>query len=66
LSGYLIKVKEDRPFCFIKTQKESFFCYTSDIQGEVKEGLEVQFEAVPSFDKKKQRESWKAINIVLM
>lgn len=66
LSGYLIKVKEDRPFCFIKTQKESFFCYKSDIQGEVKEGLEVQFEVVPSFDKKKQRESWKAINIVLM
>ncbi|WML58108.1 hypothetical protein [Neobacillus sp. PS2-9] len=66
LNGTLIQVKDEKPFCFIKTPDESFFCYKSDIKGEAKEGLKVKFDAIPSFDKKKQQESWKAINIVLM
>ncbi|MFS0820903.1 tetratricopeptide repeat protein [Bacillus sp. 1P02SD] len=66
LVGSLIKVKEDKPFCFIKTSEDTFFCNKSNIKGEVKEGMKVQFDAIPSFDKKKQQESWKAINIVLI
>lgn len=65
LNGYLVQVKEDKPFCFIKTSEESFFCYKSDIKGEVIDGLKVKFDVIPSFDKKKQQESWKAINIVI-
>ncbi|MGO4348143.1 tetratricopeptide repeat protein [Paenibacillus sp. MCAF9] len=66
LKGDLIQVKEDKPFCFIKSQEESFFCYKSDIKGEPKEGIRVRFDVIPTFDKKKQKESWKAINIVLI
>ncbi len=66
LSGILIQVKDERPFCFIKSFEESYFCYKSDINGEAKEGLKVVFDVIASFDKKKQQESWKAINIVLI
>lgn len=63
LKGYLIQVKEDKPFCFIKSKTESYFCYKSDIKVKAVEGLEVYFNAIPSFDKKKKQESWKAIDI---
>lgn len=53
------------PFYFIKTDNESFFCFTSDIPGELFPGMKVQFDAVPSFDKKK-RESWKAVNVSIL
>lgn len=63
LKGKLIKVKSDRPFCFVKTQSESFFCNKSEIKGEPVEGLAVKFDVIPTFDQKKQQDSWKAINI---
>jgi tetratricopeptide (TPR) repeat protein len=66
LSGYLVQVKDNKPFCFIKTTDESFFCYKSDIKGEAKEGLKVQFNIIPSFDKKKNKESCRAINVGLL
>lgn len=64
LLGNLTQVKVDKPFCFIKSSEDSFFCYKSDIKGEPIEGLKVKFDIIPSFDKKKQQESWKAINVV--
>jgi tetratricopeptide (TPR) repeat protein len=63
LRGHLINVKKDKPFCFIKTNSETYFCYKSDIGCKAEDGLKVSFDIIPSFDKKKQRESWKAINI---
>lgn len=65
LIGNVINVKEGVPFCFINTGTESFFCFVKDIPGVVAKGLSVQFDAIPSFDKKKNKESWKAINITL-
>ncbi len=56
--------KADRPFCFIFSEgKESFFCFKSSLPSDIKNGDEVVFTAVPSFDKKKGVESWKAVNI---
>ncbi len=54
----------DRPFCFIFTKdNESFFCFKSDLPPDTKSGDRVIFDATPSFDKKRNKESWKASNI---
>ena len=54
----------DRPFCFIHSKDgQSFFCHKSDLPPDIKDGNEVIFDAIPSFDKKKNKESWKASNI---
>jgi tetratricopeptide (TPR) repeat protein len=57
---------KDRPFCFIITKgKQSFFCNKSDLPAETIDGAQITFDAIPSFDKKKNQESWKAKNIRL-
>ncbi|MGG0569096.1 hypothetical protein ABE033_10380 [Priestia megaterium] len=67
LNGRLTRLKVGVPFCFIQTNdKDSFFCYVSDIPGKVNEGAKVTFDVIPAFDKKKQKESWKATNISLV
>ena len=53
----------DKPFCFIKSGKESYFCYTKDLPDGISNNQKVIFDIVPSFDKKKQRESSRAVNI---
>jgi tetratricopeptide (TPR) repeat protein len=56
--------RSDRPFCFIIAKDEqSFFCHKSDLPPDITDGNEVTFDAIPSFDKKKNKESWKASNI---
>lgn len=53
-----------RPFCFINSEgDESFFCKKSDLPSDSADGAEVIFDAIPSFDKKKNKESWRASNI---
>lgn len=65
--GLLGKVrlgKEDSNFCFIVTKDdESFFCLKNDLPPDIKDTDKVTFNAIPSFDKKKNKESWKASNI---
>jgi len=64
LVGKVSLGRSDRPFCFIIAKdKQSFFCYKSDLPPDITDGSEVTFNAVPSFDKKKNKESWKASNI---
>jgi hypothetical protein len=64
LQGKLILGNQDRPFCFISTEnRDSFFCFKSDLPKEINDGTALIFDAIPSFDKKKNRESWKAVNI---
>lgn len=54
----------DRAFCFIfLNDEESFFCFKSDLPPNTNNGDKVIFDAIPSFDKKKSKESWKAMNI---
>ena len=64
LVGKVSLGRSDRPFCFINSEDEqSFFCHKSDLPPDIIDGSEVIFDAIPSFDKKKNKESWKASNI---
>ena len=64
LTGKVSLGQSDHPFCFINTEdKQSFFCYKSDLPPNTVDGGKVTFEALPSFDKKKNKESWKAANV---
>lgn len=64
LVGKVSLGQSTRPFCFIIAKDEqSFFCYKSDLPPAITDGNEVTFDAIPSFDKKKNKESWKASNI---
>jgi len=64
LRGKLILGHAERPFCFISSESgDSFFCLKSDLPKEITDGATLVFDAIPSFDKKKNKESWKAVNI---
>jgi len=65
LIGTVNSIRDDRSFFFINTADESIFCSISEIMPTVKNGDKVHFDAVPSFDKKKDKESWRATNIRL-
>jgi tetratricopeptide (TPR) repeat protein len=64
LTGKLLLDKPDVPFCFIRgDDNESYFCQKSDLPAGITNGETVSFTALPSFDKKKNTESWKAVDI---
>ena len=66
LTGKINSIKDERPFCFITTDdKQSFFCSKSELPPMISNGDEVIFDAIPSYDKKKGEDSWKAANIRL-
>lgn len=57
-------LKNSSPFCFIKLQDQEYvFCYKSDLPSGTQDGDLVIFDAFPSFDKKKNKDSWKASNV---
>ena len=54
----------DKAFCFVQTPDgESFFCLKKQLPPVVTDGGTVTFDAVPSFDKKKNRETWRVKGI---
>ncbi len=60
----LLSFTANKQFSFIKTQENiSAICYQSDLPEGLKNGTSVLFDAIPSFDKKKNRPSWKAKNV---
>jgi len=64
LIGTITGLNLDKPYCFIKTNKnESIYCLKSDIKDSISNYDEVTFDAIPSFDKSKNKESWKAVNV---
>jgi len=66
LVGKISLGRDDRLYCFINTDDgQSFFCSKSFLPSNIMDGDEVCFDAIPSFDKKKSKESWKALNIRL-
>jgi len=66
LIGKVGSLMDDRPFCFIIAEDgQSYFCYKSDLPPNITNRTTITFDAVPSFDKKKNKESWKASNIKL-
>lgn len=67
LKGKLKMGPPERPYCFLFSDtRESFFCRKSDLPAGVTDGVMLEFDAMPSFDKKKNQESWKAINVRTM
>lgn len=67
LKGKVNLSNSDRPFCFIQTKgRDSYFCSKSDLpEGTVHNQL-VTFDLKPSFDKKKNRETFKAYNVRIL
>jgi len=64
LSGKVNLGKLTNNFCFIKTKdNESFFCFKKDLSSDINDGDDVSFDAIPSFDKKKNKKSWRATKI---
>ncbi len=64
LIGKLILGEHSRPFCFINTSNnESYFCLKRDLPKGITGGCLVIFDIIPSYDRKKMRESWRAINV---
>jgi hypothetical protein len=64
VKGKLNLGSPDRPYCFLHSEtRESYFCFKSDLPKGVTDGVTLHFDAMPSFDKKKNQESWKAVNI---
>ena len=67
LKGKLKMGPSERPYCFILSDtRESYFCRKSDLPKGATDGVMLQFDAMPSFDKKKNQESWKAVNVRTM
>ena len=67
LKGKLKIGPPERPYCFLLSDaKESYFCRKSDLPNAATDGVMLQFDAMPSFDKKKNQESWKAFNVRTM
>jgi tetratricopeptide (TPR) repeat protein len=64
LTGKVTGLVDGRPFCFIKTQdNESYFCSAADLPSGTTANQIVKFDVKPSFDKKKNKETFKAVNI---
>ena len=64
LIGEIKLGRTDQSFCFIISDNlESFFCLKSDLPSDIKDNDRVTFDAIPSFDKKKNKESWRATNV---
>jgi tetratricopeptide (TPR) repeat protein len=64
LTGKLLLGKPDVSFCFILgDDNTSYFCQKSNLPAGIANGETVTFTALPSFDKKKNTESWKAVDI---
>lgn len=67
LRGKIINLTDEKPFCFIKTNdNQSFFCSKNDLPGSICNEQLVSFDIKPSFDKKKNKQTFKAINISII
>jgi hypothetical protein len=59
-----VSMIRNRAFCFINTRDGiSAICYKSDLKFDLYEGDSVIFDVTPSYDAKKKKDSWKAIEV---
>ena len=64
LTGRLNLGPQDRAFCFITDQSgQDYFCLKDELPENISHGAVLVFDAIPAYDRKKGRESWKATNI---
>jgi hypothetical protein len=66
LEGRLLLGDKAKPFCFIATQRHGrIFCLSSHLPEGAVDGARVSFRLVQSFDKKRQKDSWQAVELCL-
>jgi hypothetical protein len=64
LKGKIVNYYAEKPFCFIKTaDNQSYFCSKDDLPKGIGNDQKVKFDIKPSFDKKKGKNTFKAVNI---
>lgn len=63
--GIMIRPDKARAFCFIRSGNESLFCLVSDFEEEIDDGRSVSFEKIKAFDRKKNKDSYRAIAVRL-
>ena len=64
LTGKVLMGPGGKAFCFIAVEGEQpIYCHKSELPPNVENGGMVEFNARPSFDKKKNQESWKAYGV---
>jgi hypothetical protein len=64
LVGNVFLGQPEAPFCFVKSNNgESYFCLKVDLPAGIADKERVFFDGIPSFDRKKNMESWKAVRI---
>jgi tetratricopeptide (TPR) repeat protein len=64
LVGNVFLGQPEAPFCFVKSNNgESYFCLKVDLPVGIADKERVFFDGIPSFDRKKNMESWKAVRI---
>jgi len=67
LNGIVLLGNSEKPFCFIQVANaESVFCYKNNLPPGIQDKMRVVFDAIPSYDKKKNRETYRAMNIKLL
>lgn len=64
LSGTIKVLNENKPFGFIEYNNgKSIIYFKSELKDTFTNNQDVIFDALPTIDRKKQRDSWKAINV---
>ncbi len=66
MEGHLQRPDPSCPFCFVIFAKERIFCLTADLPKGAIDGSRVRFVAERSFDKKRQKKSWRAVEVKLI
>lgn len=66
LKGKIRDNSPDRPFAFVDCGKgEAIIYFKNENEKFLKHGDNVVFDAIPSYDKRKEQDSWKAVNLKL-
>ncbi|MBP7791522.1 MAG: hypothetical protein KA120_00465 [Candidatus Goldbacteria bacterium] len=63
LIGSIFMTEKEKVFCYIVTGNEKIYCLKEKLPKDCENNAVVKFDAIPSFDKKKNIKSWKAINV---
>jgi tetratricopeptide (TPR) repeat protein len=66
LEGHLLLGDKAKPFCFIGTEHHGrIFCLSAHLPEGAVDGALVSFRVIQSFDKKRQKNSWQAVELLL-
>jgi tetratricopeptide (TPR) repeat protein len=64
MKGRISLGARDRPYCFINAKDDAIICTKSILPDNIRENDIVTCEVIPSYDKKKKRDSWRAVKVM--